>query len=497
MAATISTGGDPGSLADVRKPEWRDLREWLDAVERIGQLKQVTGASSEADIGAITQMFEQREDSPAALFDEIPGFEAGYRVLSNGMGTRERQAITLGIDPTTATHERMIATWRNLMRSFVPVEPIVADRGRIQENVLSGKDVDLGRFPAPIWHPKDGGRYIGTASINIVRDPDTGILNAGSYRNQVFDANSVGIRVAPPHHGGIIKEKWMERGEPCPIVIVVGSDPLLFMAACVEGPGLDMDELAWAGGVRGEPIEVIEGEITGLPIPAHAEIALEGFITTDEFHKEGPYGEWTGYYQDGYEKERVVRVHRIYHRNDPIILGCPQGKPPHEDNRFLAYLRAGMIWDQLERAGVPGIVDVWSPPEAANRLMTVVAIDSQYAGHGKQAGLIASQCGAAVEVNRLTVVVDAHVDVTKLQDVIWAMLTRSDPERDLEVVTGTKGARLDMAMGPHERERKINSRMIIDATTPFHWKHHPDAGEVIATRERTRSTEEKWAWLLE
>jgi 4-hydroxy-3-polyprenylbenzoate decarboxylase len=139
-------------------------------------------------------------------------------------------------------------------------------------------------------------------------------------------------------------------------------------------------ELDWAGGVRGAPIEVVEGEVTGLPIPAHAEIALEGFITTDEFSKEGPYGEWMGYYQDGYAKDRIVRIKQIYHRDDPILLGCPQGKPPHEDNRFLVYLRSGMIWDQLEKAGVPGVCGVWCPPEAGNRLMTVVALKTQYLG---------------------------------------------------------------------------------------------------------------------
>ena len=486
----VKATGSPG------RAQWRDLRDWLDLVEEIGELRHVKGATSEGEIGAITEMLEQSEDSPAPLFEDIPGFDAGYRVLSNSMGSRARQAITLGLDPTQTTHHDLTAFWRTIMRDFKPIEPVVQDHGAVRENVLSGDEIDLHKFPAPIWHPKDGGRFIGTASLNIVRDPDTGIINVGSYRNQVFDESSFGIRVAPPHHGGIIKEKWMSRGEPCPIVTVVGSDPLLFMAACVEGPRLGESEFAWAGGVRGKPIEVIEGEVTGLPIPANAEIALEGFITTDEFHKEGPYGEWTGYYQDGYEKERVVRIHRIYHRNDPIILGCPQGKPPHEDNRFLAYLRAGMIWDQLEKAGVPGIVDVWSPPEGANRLMTVVAVDTQYAGHGKQAGLIASQCAAGVEVNRLTVVVDAGVDVTSLQDVMWAMLTRSDPVRDLDVISGTKGARLDMAMGPHERERKVNSRMVIDATTPFHWKNHPDAGEPIASLQRTKETREKWGWLL-
>lgn len=472
-----------------------DLREWIEHVESLAELQHVKGASSESEIGAITEMLEQDADSPAALFEDIPGFGSGYRVLSNAMGTRPRQAATLGLDPSIS-HHHLIDFWRKTMHEFDPIAPRLVDDGPVRENILVGEDIDLSRFPAPIWHPKDGGRYIGTASLNIMRDPDTQIINVGAYRNQVFSRDRLGIRVAPPHHGGIIKEKWTARGEPCPIVVVVGHHPLLFMASCVEGPNLGDSEFDWAGGVLRRPIDVIEGEVTGLPIPASAEVALEGFITLDEFEKEGPYGEWTGYYQDGYEQERVIKIERIYHRNDPILLGCPQGKPPHEDNRFLAYLRAGMMWDQLERAGVPGVTSVWSPPEGANRLMTVVAIDTQYAGHAKQAGLIASQCAAGVEVNRLTVVVDSGVDVTQLQDVMWAVLTRSDPDRDLDVISGTKGARLDMAMGPDERERKINSRMVIDATTPFHWKDHPDAGETVFSMERMNQTKERWGWLL-
>jgi len=249
--------------------------------------------------------------------------------------------------------------------------------------------------------------------------------------------------------------------------------------------------------VRGEPIEVIQGELTGLPIPAQAEIALEGFITTDQFTKEGPYGEWMGYYQDGYQKERIVRIQRIYHRDDPIILGCPQGKPPHEDNRFLVYLRSGMIWDQLEKAGVPGVCGVWCPPEGGNRLMTVVALQTQYLGHAKQAGLIASQCGGGIDMNRLTVVVDDHVDVTSIQDVVWAIVARCDPERGVEIIKDTKGSRIDMAIAPDRRELNANSRMIIDATTPFAWKHHPLAGDIISTPERSRKIHEKWGWILE
>jgi UbiD family decarboxylase len=483
----------PAQSADSK---WRDLREWLTRVDSLGELKRVTGANSEEDIGSITEMLDHTEGSPSVLFDEIPGFKPGYRVLVNSMGSIKRQVVTLGLDPAEASHDRLMQFWRDRLKDFAPMSPVIVKRGPVLENILRDNDVDLTRFPAPIWHPGDGGRYIGTASFNIMRDPDTGSINVGTYRNQLFDKNSIGIRAAPPHHGGIIKEKYMQRGQPCPLVTVVGADPLMFLSACVEGPMYGESELDWAGGVRGEPIEVIQGDLTGLPIPVHAEIALEGFITTDEFTKEGPYGEWMGYYQDGYQKERVVRIHRIYHRNDPIILGCPQGKPPHEDNRFLVYLRSGMIWDQLEKAGVPGVCGVWCPPEAGNRLMTVVSLKTQYLGHSKQAGLIASQCGGGIDMNRLTVVVDDHVDVTSLQDVIWAIVARCDLERGVEIIKDTKGSRIDMAIAPDKRELNANSRMIIDATTPFTWKDHPLAGDIISTPERTRKIHERWGWLL-
>src|SRR5918995_2117918 len=225
------------------EPRWRDLREWLDVVGTFGELKRVQGANSEEDIGAITEMLDHNEESPCVLFDEIPNFKSGYRVLVNSMGSRLRQAVTLGIDPAEASHDRLLRFWRDLLKGFAPIPPVAVKCGSVQENILRDGDVDLSRFPAPVWHPLDGGRFIGTASINIMRDPDTGIINAGTYRNQVFDRNSIGIRAAPPHHGGIIKEKYMQRGQPCPLVTVVGSDPLLFLAACVEGPSYGESEL--------------------------------------------------------------------------------------------------------------------------------------------------------------------------------------------------------------------------------------------------------------
>src|SRR5437867_12794706 len=294
--------------AQAAETKWRDLREWLARVDSLGELKRVTGANSEEDIGAITEMLDHTEGSPCVLFDEIPNFKPGYRVLVNTMGSTKRQAVTLGLDPAEASHDRLLQFWRELLKGFAPIPPINVKRGSVQQNILRDQEVDLERFPVPIWHPLDGGRFIGTASVNIMRDPDTGIINAGTYRNQVFARNRIGIRAAPPHHEGIIKEKYLQRGQPCSIVTVVGADPLLFLASCVEGLLYGQSELDWPGGGCGSPIEVNPGELTGLHSPARAEIAREGFISTEQFSKEGPYGEWMCYCQDGYAKDRVVRI---------------------------------------------------------------------------------------------------------------------------------------------------------------------------------------------
>ena len=482
MAAEVAKGP---------RVRWTGFREWLNLVDGIEELRVVRGANSETDIGAVTEMLDHTEGSPCVLFDGIPGFQDGFRVAVNTQGTIPRQAITLGMDPHSADHDSLMSYWRGVVHGHTPIPPREVTDGPILQNVLRGDEVDLTKFPAPIWHPKDGGRFIGTASINLIPDPDSDWINAGTYRNQVFDAKSLGIWISPGKHGRLLREKWFARGQRCPIVVLVGHDPLLFMSACAEGILQGESELAWAGGVRGEPVEVIRGEVTGLPIPAHAEIALEGYMEPGELHLEGPYGEWMGYYASGSPQTPVIHVERIYHRNDPIILGCPQGKPPHEDNQFLAYLKSALAWDQLEKAGVPNVTGVWMPPISGNRLMTIVAIKQTYPGHARQAGLIASQCAAAVYMGRYVVVVDEDVDLADMNDVLWAMMTRVDPVRDIEIVSGVYSGPLDAALPPEERD--TSSRAIIDATRPFAWKDR--FAEPIVTTEQARVTRRVWGWI--
>jgi 4-hydroxy-3-polyprenylbenzoate decarboxylase len=471
---------------------WRDTREWLRRAEALGQLRVVRGASWQADIGAITEMLDHNEGAPCVLFDEIPGYPAGRRVLVNANGTTARQAVTLNLPESAANHAGLMAFWRGVLEGIEPIPPAEVETGPVFENVIEGDDVDLTAFPAPIWHPQDGGRYIGTASLNILKDPGSPWVNVGTYRNEIFGPREMGLFISPGKHGKLIREAWFSRGEPCPVVVVVGADPLLFVGAASSLP-FRLDELAWAGGVRGEAIEVVRGRHTGIPFPASAEIAIEGFMVPGESHPEGPFGEFSGYYASGEAQTPIVHVRAIYHRDDPILLGCPQGKPPHEDNKSLAYLRAALIEQQLQRAGVPRIAGVWCPPETAERFMTVVAVDQAYPGHAMQALMVAGQTGANAYMGRAVVAVDPDIDIYSQQDVLWAMLTRCDPARDVTIIEGAWSGPLDPAIHPDQRGR--NSRMLIDATIPWEWRDR--FADSTVTAEMARATRDRWGWILD
>lgn len=487
------TTKDAPSPAASHPAPWRDTREWLARVEAIGELRVVRGVDWQTGIGEVTELLDRTEGSPCVLFDEIPGYPAGRRVLVNCNGTPSRQAVTLNLPPSAGTHDGLLSFWRSVLRDFQPIDPVIVESGPVFDNVLEGSEIDLEVFPVPIWHPRDGGRYIGTASMNILKDPDSDWVNVGTYRNQIFSRDTMGIYISPGKHGKLIREAYFERGQPCPIVVVVGADPLLFMAACAEGIPYGMSEFAWAGRVRGEPVELVRGRHTGLPFPATAEIAIEGWMYPGELHEEGPYGEWMGYYASGEHRTPVIHVAAIYHRDDPILLGCPQGKPPHEDNRFLAYLKSALIENQLRAAGVPRVTGVWCPPEAGNRMMTVIAIDQAYPGHATQALMVGGQTGTTAYSGRVVVVVDSDIDITSMNDVLWAIMTRCDPERDVTIIRRAWSGPLDPAI--HPDARGFNSRLLIDATKPWEWKDR--FAEPVVTADMARAHRERWGWILD
>jgi UbiD family decarboxylase len=167
---------------------WLDAREWIARATALGELRVVRGASWQSDISQITELLDHTAGSPCVLFDEIPGYPAGRRVIVNCNGDPARQAITLGLPPSEANHDGLFRFWRGVLDDLTPIPPVEVASGPAFENIVEGDAVDLEASPVPVWHPQDGGRYIGTASMNIIKDPDSDWVNVGTYRNQISAA---------------------------------------------------------------------------------------------------------------------------------------------------------------------------------------------------------------------------------------------------------------------------------------------------------------------
>jgi len=482
-------------MSDQNKIAYQDLREWLKLVQDVGQLKVVEGATWQEDIGMATELLHRTAGSPAVVFDNIPGYSAGYRVLVNALRTEERLAITAGL-PQGLNKFELSLTLAEKIKNSKPIPPLYVEDGPVLENVHVGDEVNVLEFPVPLWHEHDGGRYIGTGSYDITRDPDENWVNLGTYRVMVQDEKHVGFYISPGKHGRIHRDKYFARKEPCPVAVVVGGDPLLFLAGCNELP-YGLSEYEWTGGVRGEPYRVIKGKFTGLPIPADAEIVLEGFAHYDDLQEEGPFGEWTGYYASGFRKEPRIEVKAIYHRNDPIILGCPPNRPPDELAFYRAFIRSPLLKEEMEKAGVPDIKAVWCHEVGSSRLLVAVAIKQRYPGHATQAGHVASQCHVGAYCGRYVIVVDEDVDVTDLEELMWAVCTRSDPATSIDIINRAWSTHLDPRISPKDKEkgRLWNSRAIIDATRPYDWKHEFPMVNVPSPERKKRGLE-KWGHLL-
>jgi 4-hydroxy-3-polyprenylbenzoate decarboxylase len=328
-------------------------------------------------------------------------------------------------------------------------------------------------------------------------DPDEKWVNLGTYRVMIQDKKTVGFYISPGKHGRIHRDKYQARNEPMPTAIVIGGDPLTFLMACSETP-YGISEYELVGGIRGKGVDVVRGKVTGLPIPANAEIVLEGFVDPVKRMPEGPFGEWTGYYASDVRDEPVLDIKAIYHRHDPIMLGCPPLRPPDELARYRAVTRSALLRQNIQKAGVPDVRAVWAHEVGTARMLLGVSITQRYPGHSKQAGHIACQCHVGAYAGKYVVVVDDDIDVSNLEELIWAMLTRSDPATSIDIVHGAWSTPLDPRITPTDKAAGnfTNSRAIIDACRPFHWR---DKFPLVnmpspATMKKAR---EKFGYLLE
>lgn len=448
--------------------EYKDLRDWIGMVSDFGELRVLKGADWNLEIGAITEVFQKPQHwsgqaRPCFLFDDIKDYPPGYRVLTGILSSPRRLALTMGLEEIVTDRLELVKKVKEKLKHAGTILPRFVKKGPILENIDEGDKVDLTKFPVPIWHEEDCGRYIGTGSITITRDPDEGWVNIGTYRVMLHDEKTVGFYISPGKHGRIHRDKYFERGEPCPVVVSIGHDPLLLLLGTKE-VDYRVSEFEVAGGIKNKAIDVIKG-VSGLPIPANAELVIEGEAMPGELRKEGPFGEWTGYYGSSSRPEPVIRVKRVLYRDNPIILGAPPSKPPNENSFPGVIVRAAMIWNELEKTGIPDITGVYSHEAGGHRLFIVIAIRQRYSGHARQAALALSQCHSAAYMGRFVVVVDDDIDITSLDDVVWAMCTRCDPEYGIDILRRCWSGPLDPII-PEER-RGFSSRAIVDACKPY------------------------------
>ncbi len=464
-----------------------DLRDFIAQCEKDGDLKRVTAEVDwNLEMSHIAKLVEEK-DGPSLLFEKVKGSKG--RVMFGAYSNTKRLAKVLGRPAHSSMCELSRAWMEQSIGEVIRAKEVAT--GPIFENVIEGDAVNVFDLPSPKFYEKDGGRFIGTACFMVVEDPETGEINLGTYRSQVLDGKTVGAQILKGKRGDRILQKYRKQGKKMPICLVVGCDPLLMLAgsAMVE----NANEYDVVGTLRGEPVEIVKAPLTGLPIPATAEIVLEGYIDGDKPRIEGPFGEYTGYYTDELVKpipKPAIEVHRIYHRNDPILLAASVGRPVNDNHMMLAFVRNATLWTELIKMGMKGVQSVYMPPEACGRFWAIVSVKQMYPGHADQiaAAVIASHtCTYGLKG---LIIVDHDIAADDLPRVWWALATRFDPKRGTQIINRGRSTPLDPALGTGHN--LMTSRIIMDATIPFEWEEKPVQVEMtkdVLDRARARLAE--------
>ena len=316
MEMGVKAGGNattveqPKNQPSADRRNSSDLDVWLEKAEAMGELKRITAeVSSDLEAAHITYLVGL-EKSPALLFENIKG-HPGHKALYNMIGCNlSRFCLMIGEEPVDHPLKAVQLLQQKLGRKMAPVE-VPGRAGAIcNQNIVEGDKIDIRMFPAQRMWPLDGGMYLGTADAVITKDPETGRVNVGTYRMMIKGPREIGVYTSPGKDGGTDRDKWWKMGKPAPIAAAYGIDPLLFLVGATSLPKTE-SEYEYYSGIKGSPIELFTSDLTGLPLPAHAEIILEGHLYPDETFAEGPFGEFTGYYGRPSGATPYMRVERV------------------------------------------------------------------------------------------------------------------------------------------------------------------------------------------
>ena len=330
MEMSVRAGGDaktveqPKNQPRTERRNSSDLDIWLEKAEAMGELKRITAeVSCDLEAAHITYLVGL-EKSPALLFENIKG-HPGQKALYNMIGCNlSRFCLMIGEAPVDHPLKAVQLLQKKLGRKIAPVT-VPAEVAVCNQNIVEGDKIDIRMFPAQRMWPLDGGMYLGTADAVITQDPETGRINVGTYRMMIKGPREIGVYTSPGKDGGNDRDKWWKMGKPAPIAAAYGIDPLLFLVGAMSLPKTE-SEYEYYSGIKGSPIELFNSELTGLPLPAHAEIIIEGHLYPDETFAEGPFGEFTGYYGRPSGATPFMRVERVRYRNNPTLTCALDGR---------------------------------------------------------------------------------------------------------------------------------------------------------------------------
>ena len=469
---------------------YRDLKEFIDRLRSGGELAEI---SAEVDwryeIGGIVRKNLDLK-GPALFFKKIKDYH--IPLFTCGVSTYQRLALALGLS-AHKTLDEIVSEFRERIKK--PIKTNSVKTGPCKENILKGNEIDLLRFPVPLWQGRDGGRYLGTWHGVITRDPETGWTNAGMYRTMIHDRKTLGILLARDQHIGLHYEKYRRMNRSMPVAIVIGMDPILPLTFLTPLPA-EMNEYDYAGGLRGEPVDLVKCETVDLEVPASAEIVIEGEIPPDERRMEGPFGEWMGHYGGKPGPRPVIHVHCITHRNNPIFRGALEGKPVNEDHICASVALSALAHNFLaESLGIPGIRGIHFPAAAGGWGMAVVSLNQRYPGHSRTVAhaLLGSKAGAFL---KNLIIVDEDIDPFNLDEVWWGMVSRLQASRGITILQRGKGAFMDPSQLPELQG--FTDTLTIETVKPYEWKPRPEWGNerfppnAYPSKEIMETVERRW-----
>lgn len=443
-----------------------DLREFLKVLEEEHELQKIkVEVDPKHELGAICKIHNERPNSPALLFEHVKGHK--IPVVGQLLATDKRVALALNLPREHVFDE-------TVRRAAKPLPPRRIPQGPCQEIIFEGADVDLGNLPICTNNPNDGGQYI-TAGHVIIKDPEYG-NNLAIYRMMVVSKNEVTIRFTPGHDGhDFMRAAEKRKQEKFEVAVCIGVPPAVYVASQFE-PRAGVYELEIAGGLAGEPVEVVKCRTIDLEVPALAEIVLEGELTIPaKTGDEGPFGEFCGYTTAQVPNERIMKIKAVTHRRNPIYHNIWLGKPPHEHLYVDALTYAVAAYQELKPA-YPALKKAYAPPWGVS-IVLILQLEKRLMRRGIVNNILASSLYTRSGKWKHVIVVDEDINMEDPNEVLWALTTRFQPATDMFVIPRS----ITSSLEPSAAADGLTSKLMLDLTVKENFR-----GEVAEPTDTMR-----------